>query len=172
MEPQSLYTYFASKNEIFEVMFLEANEELLVRQQAAAETADPWARFMAGAREFVRFATEDPVRYLLVFQRAVPGFVPSEQAMAVARTLLDQPRQALADLGVHDPGALDLITSGLAGLVAQQNANEPLGSRWTELTDRMVRTLLVEVGAQPPTDGAPGAEAADGGRTVRTDGDL
>ena len=31
MEPQSLYTYFASKAEIFDVMFREANEELLAR---------------------------------------------------------------------------------------------------------------------------------------------
>ncbi len=152
MEPQSLYTYFASKNEIFDVMFREANEELLARQQPADETSDLWVRFTNGAREFVRFATEDPVRYLLMFQRVVPGFVPSEQSMAVATTLLDQPRQALADLGVQDPAALDLVTSGLAGLIAQQNANEPLGSRWTSLTERMVRSLLIEVGVQPPAD--------------------
>lgn len=150
MEPQSLYTYFASKNEVFDAMFLEANAELLERQSTVLDVEEPWERFLRGAREFVRFATEDPVRYLLMFQRALPGFVPGQESMAVALTLVDQPRQALADLGVHDPDALDLVLSGLAGLVAQQNANEPFGDRWTALTDRMVTALLNEVGARPP----------------------
>lgn len=161
VEPQSLYTYFAAKGDIYGAMFQEANQELLARQDAAAAAAaaaggDDWERFLAGTREFVQFATEDPVRYLLLFQRTVPGFVPSEQSMALARRILDQPRRALAALGVTDPAAVDLILSGVVGLVAQQNANEPGGDRWTRLTERMVRALVLEVGGRLP---APPAAA-------------
>ena len=147
MEPQSLYTYFASKAEIYDAMFREANQQLLDRQQQTMDGPDPRSRFLAGTRAFVAFATEDPVRYLLLFQRTVPGFTPSAESMALAKAVLDEPRSALAALGVSDPADLDLVLSGVVGIVAQQNTNEPMGHRWTSLTDQMVTVLLNEVGA-------------------------
>lgn len=147
MEPQSLYTYFASKADIYDAMFLEANHDLLTRQQPPADVKDPLQHFLAGAHAFVAFATEDPVRYLLLFQRTVPGFTPSAASMAVAMQVLAAPVAALGDLGVHDPTDVDLVLSGLVGLVAQQNTNEPHGTRWRTLTERMVMALLREVGA-------------------------
>lgn len=70
----------------------------------------------------MRFATEDdPVRYLSILQRSAPRFEPSDATLAAARMLLDQPRQGTADLGMHHDAALDLVTSDLDDLAAQQN---------------------------------------------------
>ncbi len=126
---------------------LEANRDLLARQQPPTDVEDPLQRFLVGAHAFVAFATEDPVRYPLLFQRTGPGFTPSAASMAVATQVLAQPATALSDFGVHDPSEVDLVLSGLVGLVGQQNTNEPHGTRWTTLTDRMVTALLREVGA-------------------------
>jgi AcrR family transcriptional regulator len=148
MEPQSLYTYFASKNALYDAMFAQANAELMARQQAAVDP-DPLTTFVNALRAFVSFCTEDPIRYLLLFQRTIPGFSPSAESMRLAAQVLELPRDTLARLGVTDPQALDLVTATVGGLVAQQTANEPGGQRWTQLTDRLIAMFLREVGVLP-----------------------
>lgn len=147
MEPQSLYNYFPSKNALYDALFAEANTELVTRQTAAIEP-DPLATFTNGVRAFVSFCAEDPVRYLLLFQRTIPGFTPSPASMRLAAQSLDLARTTLQRLGVDDPQALDLMTAIFGGLVAQQTANQPQGQRWTQLTDRAIDMFLREVGAQ------------------------
>ncbi|OIV39513.1 hypothetical protein BIV57_00690 [Mangrovactinospora gilvigrisea] len=143
MEPQSLYTYFHSKNALYDALFAEAYAELLSRQRAAAHP-DPQVAFTRIAHAFVHYCTEDPVRYLLLFQRTVPGFTPGPDGMRSAVEVLDLVRDILARLGIGDPEALDVLTAVLGGIAAQQTANEPGGRRWTGLTDRAVTMFLRE----------------------------
>jgi AcrR family transcriptional regulator len=151
MRPPSLYWYFASKHAIYDAMFADANRELLDRRRALRPAADPTAALRELAHQFVEFCTEDTVRYQLLFQRTIPGFEPSEQSYAVAREVLDWGRRVLAGVGVTDPADVDLYTALIAGLVAQQNANEPGGDRWTRLLDRMIDMYLAEIaGPQSP----------------------
>jgi len=89
------------------------------------------------------------VRYQLLFQRTIPGFEPSEQSYAVAREVLDWGRRVLAGIGVTDPADVDLYTALIAGLVAQQNANEPGGDRWTRQLDRVIDMYLAEMVPAP-----------------------
>jgi AcrR family transcriptional regulator len=145
LRAQSLYVYFPSKHAIYDAMFADANRELLVRRRALGPAADPAAALRALARQFVEFCTEDTVRYQLLFQRTIPGFRPSEQSYAVAREVLDWGRRVLAGVGVTDPADVDLYTALISGLVAQQNANEPGGDRWTRLLDRTIDMYLAEV---------------------------
>lgn len=150
MEPQSLYTYFASKNAIYNAMFLSANEELVDRLRAAdTSSTDPFERLSRGLHAFVEFCTEDQVRYLLLLQRTIPGFTPGEAGMRKASEVLEIGAATLADIGVTDPQALDLLTSVMAGLIAQQTANEPGGTRWVGLLDRVIAMLLRELGVPP-----------------------
>ncbi|MFN2536379.1 MAG: TetR/AcrR family transcriptional regulator [Pseudonocardiaceae bacterium] len=151
LRAQSLYVYFPSKHAIYDAMFADANRELLDRRRALRPAADPTAALRELAYQFVEFCTEDTVRYQLLFQRTIPGFEPSEQSYAVAREVLDWGRRVLAGVGVTDPADVDLYTALIAGLVAQQNANEPGGDRWTRLLDRMIDMYLAEVaGPQSP----------------------
>jgi AcrR family transcriptional regulator len=149
LRAQSLYVYFPSKHAIYDAMFADANRELLARRRTLPTAADPTAALRAMTRQFVKFCTEDPVRYQLLFQRTIPGFEPSEQSYALAREVLDWGRRVLAGVGVTDPADVDLYTALVAGLVAQQNSNEPGGDRWTRQLDRVIDMYLAEMGAPP-----------------------
>src|SRR5258708_37666103 len=63
MEPQSLYTYFASKNALYDHMFADGNHELARRLTAAEIPAELRAALRAVARLFVEFAAQDQARY-------------------------------------------------------------------------------------------------------------
>jgi hypothetical protein len=93
-------------------------------------------------RNFVRFCTEDPVRYQLLFQRTIPGFEPSAESYAHAVEGLGIVRQQLADLGLTDQKALDLLTAIGNGLADQQISNDPGGDRWTRLVDDAMEMLF------------------------------
>jgi AcrR family transcriptional regulator len=142
MRAQSLYAYFPSKFAILDAMFAESNEELLQRFTALKPTRDPVAALRAQARAFLDFCVEDAGRYQLLFQRTIPGFQPSSEAYAPALTALACARDALRACGVTSPRALDVWTSVIAGLAAQQNANEPGGNRWTRLADDVTDMFL------------------------------
>lgn len=146
LRAQSLYVYFPSKHAIYDAMFLEANRELLDRRLSLDLDDDPVIALRQTARQFVDFCTEDLARYQLLFQRTIPGFEPSEESYAVAREVLDGGRRVLAGVGVTESADVDLYTGLISGLVAQQNANEPGGDRWTRQLDRAIDMYLAEVG--------------------------
>jgi hypothetical protein len=52
--------------------------------------------------------------------------------------LLQRGQVLLAAAGLPDPSALDLWTAVIAGLCAQQLANDPGGTRWVRLVDEAV----------------------------------
>jgi hypothetical protein len=101
-------------------------------------------------REFVEFAVADPARYQLLFQRTVPGFVPSEASMAIANDVYDQGRQMLSAHGITDQADLDLVTAVATGLADQQISNDPGGDRWLRLLDRAADMLAAAL-ERPPT---------------------
>jgi AcrR family transcriptional regulator len=145
LRAQSLYVYFPSKYAIYDAMFATANRELLDGHDAVDLDADPVVALRQSARYFVDFCTEDLARYQLLFQRTIPGFEPSEESYSVAREVLDGGRRVLAGVGVTDLVDVDLYTGLISGLVAQQNANEPGGDRWTRQLDRAIGMYLAEV---------------------------
>lgn len=149
MRAQSIYSYFASKRDIYDAMFLEGYlaftdwmTEAVSDERAAS---DPLAAARASVHSFVEFCTTDPVRYQLLFQRTIPGFTPSEESWAVALDAYEQMRVHLAPIGVRDQATLDLWTAVMTGLVDQQISNDPGGSRWSHLVDRAVDMLIIDI---------------------------
>ena len=147
MRGQSIYSYFASKHEIYDAMFLEGYQAFITWMNADGSSAsdpadDPAQAARLTAHRFFEFCTSDPVRYQLLFQRTIPGFEPSEESYAVAEQALEQAREQLATLGLHDQETLDLWTAVLTGLADQQISNDPGGDRWKRLVDRAVDMLL------------------------------
>ena len=146
MRGQSVYTYFASKNEIYDAMFRQGYDEYLAWMvDADADAATPLDHVQAHARRFFAFCTSDPVRYQLLFLRTIPGFVPSDESYARAREALAISQRGLAVLGATDQAAEDLATALFTGLVSQQLANDPGGNRWEGLVDRAAAMLLAEI---------------------------
>lgn len=148
MRAQSLYSYFASKNEIYDAMFhegylafAETMEEAYVEHPA---TDDPLTAARHGAHRFFEFCTSDPVRYQLLFQRTIPDFVPSDESYAVALEAYAAMADQIGSFGVTGPEDLDLWTAVMTGLTDQQLSNDPGGRRWHRLVDRAVDMVLRE----------------------------
>ncbi len=137
MRAQSLYVYFPSKYAIYDAMFGESNVELLSRITALPKTMEPVEGMRARAHIFLTFSVEDPVRYQLLFQRTIPGFEPSPQAYEPAVRLIEESRTAMRTCGITSDRAFDAWVALIAGLAAQQNANEPGGDRWVRLLDEL-----------------------------------
>ena len=135
MRAQSLYSYFDSKEAIYDALFAEGFRQYLDLRRAVPCTGDPRADFRAVCRLFLDFCLEDPARYQLLFQRTIPGFEPSAESYALAVQALERGRSLLAAAGVTDPGHFDLWTALVAGLASQQLANDPGGDRWLRLVD-------------------------------------
>ena len=145
MRAQSLYSYFASKHEIYDAMFAQGNREFLEWMTDDTDAGESVERRLDAARRsahrFFEFCVSDPVRYQLLFQRTIPDFVPSDASYAVAQAAYDQTAERLEAVGL-EPFGVDLWTAVLAGLVAQQLSNEPGGDRWAVLVDRAVDMLV------------------------------
>jgi AcrR family transcriptional regulator len=142
MQAPSLYSYFPSKAAIYDAMFAEGNREYLERLRALPRARDDRRLLLAGARAFVEFCVEDPVRYQLLFQRTIPDFEPSPDSYADALAVLDVAREQLSSIGITDTAALDLWTALITGLVDQQLSNDPGGDRWTRLLPQAVDMFL------------------------------
>jgi AcrR family transcriptional regulator len=138
MRPPSLYWYFDSKQAIYDEMFAQGNQQLLARMAEVDWPEDPRAILTLSARVFVEFSAEDIERYQLLFQRTVPDFEPSPDAYALAEQVLNQMRARFAAAGLDDPAQFDIWTAIVAGLAAQQTANDPGGGRWVRLIDEVV----------------------------------
>jgi AcrR family transcriptional regulator len=138
----SLYSYFASKNAIYDAMFAQAAEQFIHAVTAVPVVDDPVSDLGALTRCFVDFGLADVSRYQLLFQRTVPGFEPSPESYRLAVQALDALRGRLGGLGIDDPAAIDMATALATGLVDQQISNDPDGDRWTRLVDDACRMLL------------------------------
>jgi AcrR family transcriptional regulator len=128
----SLYSYFASKNDMYDAMFCDANEQLLARMEALELPEDPMAALLLSCREMMDFSTSDGVRYQLLFQRNLPGFVPSEQSYALAKRFYEWHRKRLEAVGVRGQAMMDVFVALQAGLQEAQLANDPGGNRWAK----------------------------------------
>lgn len=157
LKASSLYSYFDSKGALYDAMFGQGYTELLAASaiwaadaaDALDTTNDPAAAFVAANRRFVRFCTDDPVRYQLLFQRTVPDWEPSPESYALALAFLDLARSALAAVGIVDERAVDVWTAIMTGLTSQQISNDPGGDRWSRLVDDIVEMFLMRFSSQP-----------------------
>jgi AcrR family transcriptional regulator len=143
MRHQSIYTYFSSKQAIYDAMFAHGMRTLVDRRAALALDRDPVRALRQAARAFLAFCVEDPVRYQLLFERAVPDFVPSAASMALSAEAVRYLEAWHRAAGLIDPADIDLWRAMLIGLAGEQIANDPAGARWTRLVDRAIDGLLI-----------------------------
>lgn len=155
MKPPSLYTYFDSKNDIYDELFRRGFEEF-GRRMAEGAPGDRTLRenLTNVMHTYLQFAQENPDLYQLMFQRPVPEFEPSKRSMAVSLEELEVARQKFAGVVNQsdlDPGmpidqALDLFISLLHGMTEQHLANHPhlpaSQGRFGKLIPQAVQLLL------------------------------
>lgn len=145
----SLYTYFASKNDLYDELFSDGNRQLLATVAAQDYPEDPRDALKAFARAVVGFCAADVARYHLLFQRHVPTFQPSPESYALAQDFVTWARPLLARAGIERDEDFDVFTALIAGLADQQVANDPGGTRYLALTDQVMDMLLDRLARQP-----------------------
>jgi AcrR family transcriptional regulator len=146
MQPPSLYSYFASKNAIYDAMFAQGAQQFVDEQKKAwPVTDDPLETLKTLLHFFVGFCSSDPARYQLLFQRTIPGFEPSPESFRISQDNLAEIGELLAGCGVRDPEMLDLMTAIGTGLTDQQISNDPGGDRWIRLIDEAVEMFYLHV---------------------------
>jgi len=130
----SLYEYFPGKMALYDALFRMGVRLYAERMSRLTGGTDSfWARSQAGLENYITFAQEYPELYQLVFERPVPGFVPSEESMAESRQLLSMSdeivqkgvEQGSVVLGITAEQARDLFIAMMHGLTALHMVNEP-----------------------------------------------
>jgi AcrR family transcriptional regulator len=151
MRAPSLYTHFASKHAIYDAMFGQAwiDYEQVLLAELAEIPATPRAAIRRLARVFFDFAVAIPARHQLMNQRTIPGFEPSAEAYAPAVRVLELGRQIFHQHGITDDGIFDIAIAMLGGMVNQQLANDPGGTRWSALLERAVDIWADGIGLPP-----------------------
>jgi AcrR family transcriptional regulator len=142
MRAPSLYTYFPSKNDLYDAMYRQGMQAF-----ADAMVATPLGRtaresLANRSRTFARMSLEDPVRYEMLFQRPIPDFVPSPDALQIGVSGLAETRQFAIDAGMRSQEAFDVYVSMNRGLIGMQIANEPGGQRWARLIDDALEMIV------------------------------
>jgi AcrR family transcriptional regulator len=134
MKTPSLYVYFDNKMALYDALFGRGIELFKARMAAStAQGTTVYERLRNAGEAYMAFAIEYPGLYQLVFERPVPGFVPSEESMAASLAVLQTARDGLAqaleagELAIDLPleAASDLTIAMLHGLTALHMANEP-----------------------------------------------
>jgi AcrR family transcriptional regulator len=138
MRQPSLYEYFDSKHALYDAMFADGNQQLLDRLDHLSYPREPRAALKKHLGAFAGFALEDPARCELLFQRHVPGFVPSPESYALAEDALRRTVKLLNEAGVTHQGDIDCVVAMVGGLVDAQLSNDPGGNRWTRHLNRLV----------------------------------
>jgi AcrR family transcriptional regulator len=162
MRAPSLYTHFESKHAIYDAMFGQAwsDFERVALAELAELPATPRAVIRRVARVFFDFAVANPARHQLMNQRTIPGFEPSPESYAPAVRVVQLGDQIFRDLGLTDPAESDIWGAIIAGLINQQLANDPGGTRWSALLDRAIDIWADGVGLppDPPTQSRPATQ--------------
>jgi len=140
IQAPSLYSHFASKNDIYDAMFAQAWTECLGVMRAAADTSPRGRRtaLRLYARTFFDFAVSDLARHQLMNQRTIVGFEPSTESYAISVAVMDVLRDNIAHHGVTGQQDIDLYVALVGGLIDAQLANDPGGDRWGRLLNRTI----------------------------------
>lgn len=155
MKPPSLYTYFDSKDAIYDALFrmgFAAFDRKMSAERVRGEGLRPFLH--SSMSSYMDFALENPDLFQLMFQRPVPGFVPSEESLELSFSILQKGRdETRAELERHEietPTPInettDLLIAMMHGLTELQLANspeDPVGEgRFGSLIDHTVQLFL------------------------------
>jgi AcrR family transcriptional regulator len=92
-----IYTMFGSKEGLAEALYLEGFERFRRRLEAVPARNDPLEHLAALGPAYRDACLNEPSYYSLMFERAIPGFEPSERARTLARAALNILDRIIAD---------------------------------------------------------------------------
>ncbi len=140
MATPSLYSYFDSKHALYDAMYADG-WRAFIAFEPLTPVDDLREAIWVGADRWVRFSVADPVRFQLLSLRTIPGFEPTPASYAIAQQAYDESFHPVLMRPPVTQEHRDLITAVASGLLNQQFANEPGGTRWLRLFDDAVDLL-------------------------------
>jgi AcrR family transcriptional regulator len=154
MRAPSLYNYFPGKLAIYEALFAMGMKMYRERMETdlgpLGATWESVQRMMEG---YLSFALEHPELYQLIFERPVPGFVPSAEGLEESAKLLESGKRAINQAiaagtfqsSLSADEMMNVLIALTHGMASQHLANEPhlpLGSgRFGSLIPAMIELL-------------------------------
>lgn len=159
MEGSSLYTYFDSKMAIYDAMFSQAYTNLLAHMRKQPRAHDPRAAVRDACLALAAYTEKNPTAGDLIFQRAIPGFKPTPDAIAVAVQFQAEMEELLSAAGVTDPGDTDICIAIVGGLIQQQDTNDPGGHRYIRHLDTVLAMFFAYLDGR--TDSDPAVEPSE-----------
>ncbi|MFI6326130.1 TetR/AcrR family transcriptional regulator [Nonomuraea sp. NPDC050556] len=92
-----IYTMFGSREGLAEALYLEGFERFRRFLESVPSRRDPFDNLTALGPAYREACLAEPGYYSLMFERAIPGFEPSERARTLARAALNILDRVIAD---------------------------------------------------------------------------
>jgi len=160
-----VYSRFGNKDGVVDRLYMEGFRRLIDAMDAVGETADPLADMYRCGLAYRRNALENATYYLVMFARAVPGFVPSDEARVVSHAsferLVARVRKC-QDAGRYVDGSPEAMAEVIWGAIHGHVMLELVGMRATEddPAERYEHMLnLIEQGFRRPDAARRGSSA-------------
>lgn len=92
-----IYTMFGNREGLAEALYLEGFERFRRYLEAVPQRRSPYEHLTALGPAYRQACLSEPGYYSLMFERAIPGFEPSERARTLARAALNILDRVIAD---------------------------------------------------------------------------
>jgi AcrR family transcriptional regulator len=141
MQTPSLYEYFPNKMALYDHLFRLGTR--LFTEQLLAAAAQPdlsaWDQIEQSLTAYLQCAVDNPELFKLVYERHVPGFVPSDESMSEAiaaleagsRQILSFVQSAELDTALTIEQMRDIfivLVHGITALHLANNPDQPVGT--------------------------------------------
>ncbi|MHB8512285.1 MAG: TetR/AcrR family transcriptional regulator [Actinomycetota bacterium] len=148
MKAPSLYTYFPSKNHIYDAMYAQGLQQMAAEFAKLKPNSDPVQDLRQWTRTFLRLCTEDPTRYQIIFQRPIPSFAPSKESFEIGVRTLAKALKVMNAAGIRGERKIDMWRALLNGLIGMQIANDPGGDKWIRLAEDALELFVAKGGSK------------------------
>jgi AcrR family transcriptional regulator len=144
-----VYNHFKSKFGIVEALYVQGFDRLQEATASIEEIQDPYEGLQECGRRYRSLALANPMLYQIMFQKAPPGFEPSEEAFEAAvkafGTLVNAVRRGIAT-GVIAEGPLtdlaQIIWASVHGWVSLELLGIGFAQDQDAVFDRAYTALL------------------------------
>jgi AcrR family transcriptional regulator len=130
-----VYSRFGNKDGVVDHLYMEGFRRLIDAMASVGATDDPLADLRRCGQAYRRNAIENATYYLVMFARAVPGFVPSDEARLVSyesfERLVDRVRRC-QDAGVYVDGSPHAMAEVIWGAIHGHVMLELVGMKATD----------------------------------------
>ena len=116
-----VYTHFGSKQGLLEQLYLHGFSGLEDRLKAVASAGNGRQGLLAFALAYRGFALDNEALYGLMFERATPDFIPSDDSRMAGLTTFEMLAERIADWqpALADPASIaHLVWAAMHGLVS------------------------------------------------------